>query len=85
MEGTITAILAVCTFLLVLLGWAYMLGITNAKVSRNESDIRDIKNHINGKLENLSGKMDTGFGEVYKKIDALPCKNPRWNSENCNV
>jgi hypothetical protein len=71
---------------MVLLGWAYMLGITNAKTSRNEADIRDMRKSLNGNLEKLSTKMDGGFRRIYERIDRLPCKDATaWTKEDCNV
>jgi hypothetical protein len=72
------------------LGWAYMLGFSNAKIGRNEKDIEKVNQDISEcsrneavKTADFRKEMLAGFNKIYDKIDNLPCHNPKWNKEDC--
>ncbi|HSW40406.1 MAG TPA: hypothetical protein VLL97_13035 [Acidobacteriota bacterium] len=71
------------TLVLALLGWAYQLGRSDARLGRNEKDIAEIKARRDQNERDTRHEIKEGFDKVYAKLDALPCHNPRWHKENC--
>lgn len=57
---------------LAMLGWAYQLGRSDARLGRNEKDIAELRELI-----------ARNFDKVYAKLDELPCHNPRWRMDDC--
>jgi type II secretory pathway pseudopilin PulG len=73
---TVMAVLAALGLVLALLGWAYQLGRSDARTTRNEQDIAEVR-------QLLQTQVRASFEKVYEKIDSLPCHNPGWNKERC--
>jgi hypothetical protein len=70
---------------LAVLGWAYQLGRSDARLHRNEKDIAEIKSsRVDCRRDHdsfekdLRREMRESFLKVYEKLDALPCHNPGW-------
>jgi hypothetical protein len=89
-HDSIMVLLGVCTLLLAILGWAYMLGFSNARIVRNERDIETINiklecaQKVTQKREDEFRKeIRESFEKTFKKIDDLPCHNPGWSKGDC--
>lgn len=80
--GLVIAGLAL-TLIIALLGWIYQLGFMGARVQRNEKDIDDLKKTHDQNEKDLRTEIRESFNKVYAKLDSLPCKNPRWNGDDC--
>lgn len=68
---------------LTLLGWAYQLGRSDARLGRNEKDITELQAYREQNAKELRENMSQSFEKVYNKLDALPCHNPGWKKEGC--
>lgn len=79
----ITDVGVAITLILAILGWAYQLGRSDARTSRNEQDIAKLQQQRESDLDKLTNKISDGFSKVYEKIDDLPCHNPGWNKDGC--
>jgi len=55
---------------LTLLGWAYQLGFSGARLSRSEKDILELKSNEKEYRSELGKNLD----RIYDKLDALPCR-----------
>ena len=64
--------------LISLLGWAYQLGRSDARMSRTERDIGELRARQQKVEEDLRDDIKDGFARMYEKLDALPCHNPGW-------
>jgi Tfp pilus assembly protein PilO len=86
----LTAIGILLTLVLAILGWVYQLGRQDARQSRSEADIQELKalqqackaSHTQDEKD-LRLEIRESFNKVYSKIDALPCHNPGWKKEAC--
>jgi len=65
-----------------ILGWAYQLGYSSARLSRNERDIEELKRRQDEARKDraqsiaaLDEKISAGLDKIYDKLDKLPCKN----------
>ena len=76
-------VIASITLLLALLGWAYQLGRSDARTSRNEQDIARLQQQRDEDEKDLKAELRGSFDKVYKKIDDLPCHNPGWRKDKC--
>lgn len=95
MEGSMTlsiimAVFAGLALLVSLLGWAYQLGRSDARLSRNEQDVLKLNAQVEllqaqreADAEKLRTQISAGFSKIYEKIDALPCHKPGWGKEAC--
>lgn len=68
---------------LTLLGWAYQLGRSDARLGRNEKDIAELQAYREQNAKELRENMRQSFEKVYNKLDELPCHNPGWRKEGC--
>lgn len=81
-------------FTLALLGWAYQLGRSDARLSRSEKDITEMKMAHERDMASIEvsrsdsaketrKEISDGFSKVYDKLDNLPCHQPKWRSGDC--
>lgn len=81
MQNTLVIAGLMIPLLLSLLGWAYQLGRSDARTSRNEKDIADLQKLREENARELRESITANFDKVYVKLDALPCHNPRWKGD----
>ena len=79
MEITLMTIGLVITLLIALLGWAWQIGFMSARIHRNEKDLKEIRDNE----KEMRIEIRECFDKVYKKIDSLPCHNPKWDRGQC--
>jgi len=60
----------VVALILTLLGWAYQLGFSGARLSRSEKDIEELKKNEKEYRQDLGKSLE----RIYDKLEALPCK-----------
>jgi hypothetical protein len=87
----IMVLLGICTLVLAILGWAYMLGFSNARLIRNERDIEAMNMKLDSARKITQDREDEfrkeireSFEKTYRKLDELPCHNPGWSKKNCS-
>jgi Tfp pilus assembly protein PilO len=86
----VMAVCAVVALVLSLAGWFYQLGRSDARLSRNEKDVAELKATLAQRDQtqkeyerDLRADLKESFGKVYAKLDALPCHNIGWKREDC--
>jgi len=86
----VAVLIASAALLLSILGWAYQLGYSNARIVRNERDIdaiqRDMKDRalaFQKREDDLRKDISEGFERLYRKLDELPCHSPKWTKDMC--
>ena len=83
MELNFTNAAVTLTFILTILGWAYQLGRGDARLSRNEHDIVELRRQREDNARDLRTELRESFDKVYRKIDELPCHSPAYKKDIC--
>ena len=90
MNMTLQDIVTLLAVIAAILGWAYQLGFTSARIQRNEQDIADLKSKLEEarrdraeEIKELQKAISAGLKQIYEKLDKLPCKNAGWKPGDC--